>query len=317
MPRAPESAPLHDYDQSSEHAPTRCQLGREACIPHRRLADSTSDLAPGADAAARAFSAVAEARVARSAVEVAGHTYTYRDRSLGDALDELAGLGFARVDLWLGHATDGSDEVARALRERGLEAAALSAGGIYTADTDAAARAFELAQALAVPVVVACVAPSVLDWVAERVPPRVTLCVENHWYQPLATAREVAEVLSRRTRLAACVDTGHAILAGEAPERFVAILGPQVGHVHLKDAGRPAFPERIMGRRLRARLLPRPRPVVPGTGALDVGRVRSALTAAGFEGAVALEHEGSEPTAALGALLRQWTASVETPAAAG
>jgi inosose dehydratase len=116
-------------------------------------------------------------------------------------------------------------------------------------------------------------------------------------------------VLGADPRIAACVDTGHAILAGESPERFVASLGDQVGHVHLKDAALPPLHERLMGRRLRTRLLPRPAAVMPGDGALDIRRVRSALEDVGYKGVVALEHEGAEPSAALKFLLGEWMSS--------
>jgi sugar phosphate isomerase/epimerase len=242
-------------------------------------------------------------------MRVAGHTYPYRDRPLREALDELAGLGLSVVEVWLGHAEDGADNVASALRERSLEAAAISAGGFYTADSDVPARAFELAQAVGAPVVVACVAPAVLDSVVERIPPGVTLCVENHWDQALATARDVSKVLAEHSGIASCMDTGHAILAGEAPERFVASLGVRVGHVHLKDARFPSLHERLMGRRMRARLLPRPQPVLPGAGELDVARVRRALERTRYAGTVTVEYEGTEPSAALELLLDRWASS--------
>jgi hypothetical protein len=69
-------------------------------------------------------------------MRVAGHSYPYRDRPLGDALDELARLRLSVVEVWFGHAADGPDAVASALRERGLEAAAISAGGFYTPDSE-------------------------------------------------------------------------------------------------------------------------------------------------------------------------------------
>jgi sugar phosphate isomerase/epimerase len=241
----------------------------------------------------------------------AGHTYPYRDRPLGAALDELASLRLSRVEVWLGHAGDGPDAVRRLVRERGVDAAAVSAGGFYTADSDVIPRAFELAEALEASVVVACVAPAVLEAVVDRVPPGITLCVENHWDQPLATSRELRRVLARHRGIAACLDTGHALLAGEAPERAVATLGARIGHVHLKDAALPPLRERLMGRRLRRRLLRKPEPVVPGRGGLDVGRVRQALEAADYEGTVTVEHEGSEPTAALELLLEAWAPSGE------
>ena len=250
-------------------------------------------------------------------MRIAGHTYPYRDRSLGDALDELARLRLSLVEVWLGHAADGPDGVARALRERGLEAAAVSAGGFYTEDSDAVPRTIELAQALGAPVIVACVAPEVLESVVERLPADITLCVENHWDQALATSRDVSGVLGAHPGIAACVDTGHAILAGEPPERFVASLGDRVGHVHLKDAAFPPLRERLMGRRLRTRLLPRPAAVFPGDGALDVGRVRRTLEDSGYAGAVSLEHEGAEPSAALELLLGEWMSSDRAAVARG
>jgi inosose dehydratase len=244
-------------------------------------------------------------------MRTAGHTYPYRDWPLGAALEELASLRLSRVEVWLGHAGDGPDAVRRLLRERELEPAAVSAGGFYAPDSDVIPRAFELAEALGVSVVVACVTPGVLEAVVHRVPAGVTFCVENHWDQPLATSGELSAVLARHPRIAACIDTGHALLAGEPPERAVAALGARVGHVHLKDAAYPSLRERVVGRRLRRRFLPRPEPVVPGRGALDVVRVRRALEATGYEGTVTVEYEGSEPTAALEVLLEAWAPSGE------
>jgi sugar phosphate isomerase/epimerase len=109
--------------------------------------------------------------------------------------------------------------------ESGLEAAAVSAGGFYDAHGGVITRAVDLAQALEAPVIVACVAPDVLDFVVAHVPAGITLCVENHWDQPLATPRQVRRVLAGQPGVAACVDTGHAILAGDEPESFVGELG--------------------------------------------------------------------------------------------
>jgi sugar phosphate isomerase/epimerase len=250
-------------------------------------------------------------------MRVAGHTYPYRDRPLGEALDELAGLGLLVVEVWLGHAADGPDGVAEGLRERGLEAVAIGAGGFYAVESDALSRTIELAQAVRAPMIVACVAPEVLDSVVTRIPADITLCVENHWDQPLASARNMNRALAAHPRIAACVDTGHAILAGETPERFVAALGPRVGHIHLKDAACPPVRERLLGRRLRTRLLPRPHPVVPGAGALDVGHVQRALEAVRYGGTVTVEHEGTDPTAALRLLLDAWAAAADTPVPGG
>lgn len=237
---------------------------------------------------------------------VAGHTYAYRDRPLAEALDELAELELELVEVWLGHANADPESVARALSERNLRAVAVSAGGFYSRETTAPPRAFDLALAIGAPVVVACVSPSLLGVVGRSVPPGLTLCVENHWDQPLATAVEVTRVVEEHPGIKACLDTGHALLAGVAPERFAVLLGPRLGHVHLKDARRPTVVETLLGRRLRRRLLARPEPVSPGQGVLEVEGLRKALERAGYRGAVTLEHEGPNPTPALLELLRRW-----------
>ena len=142
----------------------------------------------------------------------------------------------------------------------------MSAGGFYDTDSEAIPKTFELAEALAAPVVVACVAPAVLDG---AVHPACSRASRSAWKttgtKPLATAGGVDRVLDLHPGLAGCVDTGHAILAGEAPDRFVAVLGGRVGHVHLKDATFPSLRERLIGRRARRRLLPRPEPITPGS----------------------------------------------------
>jgi sugar phosphate isomerase/epimerase len=244
-------------------------------------------------------------------MRVAGHTYSYRHLPLADALDELAGLGFSRVEVWLGHTASEPRGVAQALVERRLEAVAVSAGGLYTVDSDALPRAIELGEALGAPVLVACVNPAVLDTVLERLPAGITLCVENHWNQRLARSRDLREVLAAYPEVRACLDTGHALLAGETPHQVVAALGAAVGHVHLKDATRPPLRQHLVGRRLRARFLPRPEAVTPGSGDLNVGAVRRALEDVGYAGAISLEHEGAEPSAALEALAAQWASSAQ------
>lgn len=240
------------------------------------------------------------------AARIAGHTYAFRHLPLEAALDELGRLGFSWVEVWLGHVPGTDAAAAQALAERGMRAAAVSAGGFYDQGGASPERAFALVHALGAPVLVACVAPSRLAEIAALVPPGVTLCLENHWDQALATSEEVAEALGGLDRAAACLDTGHALLAGVEPDRFARSLGSRLGHVHLKDARRLRAVERLAGRRVRRRFLPRPQPVFPGQGALDLEGLASALAAIGYRGTVTLEHEGPEPAAALARLLEGW-----------
>jgi sugar phosphate isomerase/epimerase len=197
--------------------------------------------------------------------------------------------------------------VQQVLAERGLSAAAVGAGGFYSA-SDNPHTALELAAAVGAPVVVGCLAPELVERIAAVFDGEIALCVENHWDQ-LGRPEEVADVLGRGPVLCACLDTGHALLAGERPEDFARRLGPSLRHVHLKDARLPTLRERLLGQRARRRLLPRPEPVFPGCGALDVRRLRAALADCGFDGCVTLEHEGPDAAAALAELRRLWASS--------
>jgi sugar phosphate isomerase/epimerase len=239
-------------------------------------------------------------------VRLAVHSYPFRALPLEAALEEIARLDVGLVDLWVGHAATSTDDAARQLDARGLRAVAVSAGGLYDEDDETAARAVALAERLEAPVIAGCLAPEVASWVAERMPLTVAFAIENHWDQLLARSSEVAGVLASQPRLRACLDTGHALLAGERPEEAATVLGDRLAHVHLKEALLPAWHERLIGRRARRRLLAKPAPSPPGEGMLDVAAMRLALDAIGYAGAVAVEYEGPDPGPALTRLVEAW-----------
>ena len=103
------------------------------------------------------------------------------------------------------------------------------------------------------------------------------VAVENHWDQPLDTSAHVLDALGEAASARACLDTGHALMAGEQPEQAVNRLGARLVHVHLKEAGLPTLTQRLLGRKLRKRLQERPPPIFPGEGALDLGALKSQL----------------------------------------
>lgn len=170
-------------------------------------------------------------------------------------------------------------------------------------------RLVELASAVGAPAIVACLRPDVAAWARREVPPELGLFVENHWDQLLARTRDVRRATASAPGLRATLDTGHAALAGERPHVAATRLGPLLAHVHLKDARVPPLAVRAIGRRARARLLSRPRPVSPGEGDLDVRALRRALTTIGFAGVVSVEYEGRDPEPALRELVRRWDAA--------
>jgi sugar phosphate isomerase/epimerase len=242
-------------------------------------------------------------------VRLAGHTYAFRSAPLAEALEQLAAIGFSDVEVWLGHCPDGPAAAASILEERGVQACAVSAGGLYREGDDTARRAFELAQALGAPTVVLCVSPDLVGLLAAQKPDGITVAVENHWDQPLDTSARVLAAIHDAPTLAACLDTGHALTAGEPPDAAARTLGKRLAHVHLKDARRRTRLEILLGRRARKRLLRKPEPAFPGEGALDIAQLRETLAAQGFDGWVTCEHEGGEPAAALAALREAWTST--------
>lgn len=282
------------------------------------MGDAARSVSSLAAAAHRERSVAIGGVAATTGPALAGHTYAFRELPLEEALDALHELGHTRVEVWLGHVRRSARQAAQAVEQRGLRAAAVSAGGFHPSDPSAPARAYELAHELATSVVVATVSPLLLDAVAAAVPEEVTLCVENHWDQALAAPRDVLSALASRSRLASCLDTGHAIMAGVRPDVFARRLGSRLAHVHLKDARPPTVPERLLGRRLRRRLLGRPAPVFPGAGALAVDALRQALAAIRYEGTVTLEYEGgsARAPAALRELSRRWSADPPSDAPA-
>jgi sugar phosphate isomerase/epimerase len=238
-------------------------------------------------------------------VWLAGHTYAFRALPLEAALDRLVELGLVDVELWLGHAREGISPAVETARRAGVRVHAISAGGFYAADDDTPDRAFELAKALGAGVIVTCVSPSLGGTLARRVSPPIRVAVENHWDQPLATARDVERVIGSSS-LGACLDTGHALAAGERPHDFALRMGSRLTHVHLKEGRLPTVPERVLGRRLRRRFFGKASPVRPGEGDLDLDALRGALERVGYEGCVSVEHEGDRPEKALAELVASW-----------
>ena len=207
-------------------------------------------------------------------MRLAGHTYAFRDLPLDAALDRLSAIGFTHVELWLGHC-DEPHGAAAVVGQSGLQVQAVSAGGYYRADDDAPTRAFALAEAVGAPTVVLCVRPELAQSLATLTPDGLTVAVENHWDQPLDTSRRVLAALRSAPTLAACLDTGHALAAGERPEDAARSLGP-------------------------------PPAAFPGTGALEIATLRGRLAEQGFDGWVSCEHEGADPAGALTTLRQAW-----------
>jgi sugar phosphate isomerase/epimerase len=97
---------------------------------------------------------------------------------------------------------------------------------------------------------------------------------------------DVSQVLEEypSPRLGACVDTGHYLRSGQAPDEVIPVLGDRVNALHLKD-----FDNRGVG-------------TVPGDGRVDLGRLLELLEEfTAFDRPFVVEYEADpeDPTPAV------------------
>jgi fatty-acyl-CoA synthase len=106
----------------------------------------------------------------------------------------------------------------------------------------------------------------------------VTLALETH--DAYSSVRRVAAVLRRvdSPAVGALWDTLHPYRVGEDPAAVLALLGPRLVHVHIKDARRP-----LTGSDWDLVLL--------GEGGVPVGEILALLEATGYRGYLSVEWE--------------------------
>jgi inosose dehydratase len=134
----------------------------------------------------------------------------------------------------------------------------------------------------------------------------VELVLHPHVGTLLETARDV-ELALEHTDVPWCFDTGHLLVGGVDPVRFVADHGDRIGHVHFKDV------DARVAARLSARELSLMQAVQHGLfrplgeGDARIEEVVRALAASGYERWLVLEQDlaitGSEPPAGGGPVL--------------
>jgi sugar phosphate isomerase/epimerase len=196
-------------------------------------------------------------------MEVGCNTYSLRDLDRREAFARLGSLGLRTIELWAGHAPSGRGGadprgVAAEAAEAGLAIHAYCIGGLFGLPPAEAAG--------------------------------VRFGIENRWYTEFARPSDYAPVLADASpAIGITIDTGHLAFLGCDLPRAAALLGPRTLHVHLKRVRAAGRIERL-ARRLERRW--RMEPGLPGPDdRLDafVGTLR----AAGYDGVLAIEHEGT------------------------
>lgn len=175
------------------------------------------------------------------------------------------------------------DEVraqAKAFTDAGIQ---IMGGGTLTwktPDEAAMRRDFEYAKAAGMPLVVCSPAPEALDLLERMVKEfDIKAAIHNHgtedpwWPAPSDVLKQIA---NRDPRVGVCMDIGHATRAGADVVKSVALAGPRLLDLHIKDLADPKSRESQ---------------VEVGRGVLPIAGVFRELVKARFTGHVALEYE--------------------------
>ena len=246
-----------------------------------------------------------------------------------DVLDGIAGAGVEWLELGpVGYLPSDPEAVRRELRRRGLssvgtfifddlhdpgaarrvcQAAERALGAIVATegrlivliDRPDAARAATAGRAdAAVPL-----APSAWDAMVDTVRQiavraaerRVRAVFHPHAGSYVEFEREVERFLADvpRDELGLCLDTGHALYAGDDPANLIRRYGDRLEHLHLKDVATDVRDreEDFWSAVARGAFCP------IGDGLLDIAGVRDALAAIGYNGFATVEQDRRENTA--------------------
>jgi sugar phosphate isomerase/epimerase len=225
--------------------------------------------------------------------------YTFRDRSLYEALDVIAGLGIRRVepafflplskeqpDLKTSEALTPAQrkEMKKRIADHGLEMTSYYAP--LDADTTAFRRVFDFAKEMGAETLVAEPPAEVfetLDGLCQEY--KINVAIHNHaeatgsrYWRP----ENVLKVCEGRSKaIGGCPDTGHYVRTGLPPVDCLKKLDGRIIEVHLKDAAEMGNPDS--------------RDVPLGEGKADYPAVLQTLQAMKFRGLATIEYEYLSP----------------------
>jgi len=209
-----------------------------------------------AGVAAPAFAAKADSRI--RGVPIGAQSYSFRDRSLEEAIQGMTRIGLTYCELWQGHVEprkasreelrkwrletplSAFADVRRKFREAGITLCAYNYSFRDDFSDEEIARGFEMAKALGVGVITASSTVSV----AKRVDPfaakaRITVAMHNHsLIRPNEFARpeDFEEAMRSASRyIGVNLDIGHFVAAGYDPLDYIQKHHERIPVIHLKD----------------------------------------------------------------------------------
>jgi inosose dehydratase len=254
----------------------------------RRLLQVAGTL--GASAALAPRAARVSAAGTPAALKLGLASYSMRKRSLDEVIDFARAQGITHLSLKDVHLPLTASPAELQLARDKLTAAGIQLAGvgvIYMKTEAEVERAFQYARAAGAALIVAAPAPALLDTVEAAVKAHdLPLAIHNHGPTDphySTPAKILALIRQRDRRLGVCLDVGNAATAGVDPVRWVALTGPRLMDVHLKDLSKNVVAA----------------PGQPGTateigrGFIDVAGILRQLVARRFAGHVAIEYEAS------------------------
>ncbi len=211
-------------------------------------------------------------------------SYTYREFSAVQAVEEAASVGLKAIEMWPKHINFQSGD-----KEIEAFKAALSDNDIWMCGygvcglegiADDMDENFQFASEMGADYIsINCKSDN--HAIAEQaigIAKKYDLKLGIHNHGPgadFATSEQVLEFCQGKDALlGACMDTGHFMRSDQMPDHVIKVLGKRINSMHLKD------------------FISAEEEVMPGTGRLDLAQVLDLLkTHVGYEGAYVIEYE--------------------------
>ncbi len=183
-------------------------------------------------------------------VQIGVQSYSFRDRALDKALEDIVKIGISSVELWEGHleplkATDQELETwGKRFREAGVKIGAYNVSPREDWSDNQIDRGFEAAKLLGTEILTSPVTKKSvprLDKACQK--HKMKLGLHNHWFHPpdpnqFESPDDFLQALRGSSRwININLDVGHFHAAGYDPVKFIEEHHERIVSLHLKDRG--------------------------------------------------------------------------------
>jgi sugar phosphate isomerase/epimerase len=228
-----------------------------------------------------------------SMAQVGAQSYSFREFDFKGSLFQLTDLTLKSMEYCGVHFPADPDNpelpaIIEAVAAEGITTPCYGVEG-FTADDAANRKKFEFAKKLGCSIITAYTEPDSFESL-EALTEEFDINIAIHNHGPGHRFDKVADTLAaiegRSPRIGACVDTGHALRSGEAPQEVIEQLGDRVLSLHLKDWDMAENEEACIGE-----------------GDMDCEKVVASLNALNFTGPIMMEYE-EEPHSPVASMLQ-------------